>query len=797
MNRRLQLPALRVLIILTLCMAAPAATAQSVTAPVDFFGHELGADRVLARWDAIVDYFELLEGESDRIRVVNMGPSTQGHPFLLAVISSPENLANLDRIAEVSRLLADPRGLSDDEIAALVSEGRAVVAQSLGLHSSEVAGPQSGPAIAYDMLSRTDEETQRILDETVMLLFPNINPDGQIMVTDWYRETVDTEYEGSGLPFLYHVYAGHDNNRDGDFLNLVESEYLAQVMYREWKPQAYVDHHQMGPWGARMYVPPYSEPIRPGADPLQWRELSWYGAHIAYKLEEAGISGILNAGQYPGWGHYGWHWITPFHNITGMLTESASARLATPLYVHPDQLRGGARGWPEYEAQSNIPNLWEGGWWRVSDIVRQQVIAARAIQDMAARNRITVLQNMAHKARRQTERGAEGEVQAYVIPARQHDGPTAKHLVNTLLKSDIEIWHAESGFEMDGMHYDAGSFVVPAAQPKVGLVRNLLARTLYPDNTWTRSRDGAPLRPYDTSTHTMAEFMGVRVDNLPAPPEGEFRRLEGPVERGSAVAGNRVLLDGRHNASYHAVNLLLDAGVRVERVTADAASLRTGDFVVAGADGDLLEDVAAASGAEFRTIGAEPRMQRPELQRARVGMYKRYQGGNMDEGWTRLVLETFAFPYASVRDSEIRAGELRANYDVIILPHDYTISLMGETGGRFGPPPPVPAEYESGLDEDGVAALREFVEAGGTLVAIGRSSDFFRQRRPGGLRHARFGLRALLGQPGLRGDADRRRRALSSRRDVRGSRHPAERLARRRRAPVSQSGRDRRGSRRG
>ncbi len=319
-------------------VSVPAAAQSSITTPAEFFGHELGADNVLARWDRIVEYFGVLAGQSDRLHVMNMGPSTQGHPFLLVVISSPDNLSNLDRIAEISRTLADPRGHSEAEIQALVGEGRAVVAQTLGLHSTEVAGAQSGPAIAYDMVSRDDEETRRILDETVMLLFPNINPDGQIMVTDWYRETVGTDYEGTNLPFLYHVYAGHDNNRDGDYLNLVESEYIAQVLYREWKPQAYVDHHQMGSWGARMYVPPYSEPIRPGADPLQWRELSWYGSHIAYKLEEAGISGILNAGQYPGWGHYGWHWITPFHNITGMLTESASARLASPLFIHPDQL---------------------------------------------------------------------------------------------------------------------------------------------------------------------------------------------------------------------------------------------------------------------------------------------------------------------------------------------------------------------------------------------------------------------------------------------------------------------------
>ena len=725
MLRDLSISVLRGVLFAALVTTSSLAAAQAqVTAPAEFFGHELGADRQLARWDRIVEYFELLDHESDRLHVIDLGPSTQGNPFLLVIISSPENLANMDRIAAVGRLLADPRGMSETEIADLVGEGKAVVAQSLGLHATEVAGAQAGPAIAYDMVSRNDPETLRILDETVMLLLPCINPDGEIMVVDWYRDTVGTEYEGAGLPFLYHPYAGHDNNRDGDYLNLAESEYIAKVLYREWKPQAYVDHHQMGAYGARMYVPPYSEPIRPGADPLQWRELSWYGAHIAYKLEEHGVAGVLNAGQYPGWGHFGWHWITPFHNITGMLTESASANLATPLYVQPDQLRGGARGWPAHEAQSNIPNPWKGGWWRVSDIVNQQVIAARAIQDLAARNRETVLRNMANKALRQTQRGREAATKSYVIPLRQHDGPTAQRLVNTLLKSDVEIWEAQGAFDVDGMRYQAGTFVVPAAQPKTGLARNLLGRTLYPDNTWTRARDGSPLRPYDTSTHTMAEVMGVRVDELGVEVEGEFERLRGPTTLRHYASGDRLRLDGRHNASYQAVNLLLDEGVQVQRVDHAAGALGAGDFIVLGASPQVLEEVAAASGAEFAEVGAEPRVAQRDVERRRLAMYRRYQGGNMDEGWTRLMLEEFDFPYVSVRDVEIRAGNLRDKYDVIVLPHDRTSTLMGGDDSRFGPARPVPEEYQSGLGEEGVAALIEFVEAGGTLVAIGRSSNF-------------------------------------------------------------------------
>ena len=721
---------------------------DSITPPDEFFGHQLGADRILARWDRIVEYFELLEEESDRIQVSNLGPSTEGHPFLLVTITSPENLANLNRIAEISRTLADPRGVQEAQIKAMISEGKAVVSQSLGLHSTEVAGCQSGPEIAYDFVARNDEEALRILDETVLLLLPCINPDGQVWVTDWYRQWVGTEYEGAGLPWLYHTYSGHDNNRDGDFLNLVESTYIAKVLYREWTPQAYVDHHQMGGGGARMYVPPYSDPIRPYADPLMWRELSWYGAHIAYKLEEAGKAGIINAAQYPGWGHFGWHWITPFHNIAGMLTESASAQLATPVYVDPDQLSGGARQLPEYEAQSTMPNPWPGGWWRVRDIVEMQKIAAWALQDMAARNRETVLRNQYLKATRQTERGATSSTNAFVIPSTQHDPLTTVKMINTLMLSDVEIQIAESRFEAGNRLYDEGSFVVSLAQPKMGLIRNLLGQTFYPDNEWTRARDGSPLRPYDTSTHTMAEIMGVQVDPVGGAVTGDLRVLEAPIPvAGTVEESTYHVLDGQLNDSFRAVNLLLEQGGNVQRVTQTSGDLRPGDFIV-GASPTIVSEVARQTGVDFVATDSPSTEILNEVSTSRIGMYQRYGGGNMEEGWTRLVFEQFDFPYSSVMDAEIQAGDLNASYDVLVFPDDSWAAITGlpgtngggRGGGRGGNTPP---DYRSGIGTEGVQAIRDFVENGGTVVAMGGATDFAIRALDLGVRNALAGLDSM------------------------------------------------------
>ena len=699
---------------------------QPIPSPEAFFGFEMGADRKLARWDKLVEYYNLLGEASPRLHIVNMGESTLGNPFLVLFISSPENLARLEELRQINATLSDPRGVSEEDVKRAVEEGKAVVVQSFGLHSSEVAGSQTPAELTYDMVTRDDEEMLRILDNTIAIMIPCFNPDGEIMVTDWYNETVGTEYEGAGLPWLYHHYIGHDNNRDAFMQNTIESVYGAKIMFQDWIPQAYIDHHQMGAYGARLYVPPYAEPIRPDGDPLVWREMAWYGAHIAYKEEEAGRSGVVNAAVYSGWGHFGFHWITPFHNIAGMLTESASARLATPLYLHPDQLQGSRRGMPEYEEQTTFPNPWPGGWWRVRDIVEQQKIAALAALDIAARNRTTVLQTAYLKAMRQTERGRTGKPAAFIIPAAQHDPLTAAKMVNKLLGQGIEVQQSVGGLIHQGRMYGEGTYVVSMAQPKRGVIRWLLGRTFYPDNTYTRDRDGNPIRPYDMSTDNIAEYMGVRVDPVDGEIKAVLSKVTEMVEPAGQVAQGThgYVLDGRLNDSFHAVNLLWDANVDVRRADDPGGQVALGDFVVTDAPEALVADVARQTGVDFRALEADPSDESRPVTRPRIGMYQRYLGGNMDEGWTRLLLENFGFPYTTLRDAEIKADDLHDNYDVIILPADNLARMTGDrpAGGGAGfssrRPEAYPPEYRSGFGKEGVEALKAFVENGGTLMTF-------------------------------------------------------------------------------
>lgn len=712
-----------------------------VTAPATWFGHQMGADRKIARWDKIVQYFYQLQQESDRIQVIDLGPSTEGNPFLLAIISSPANLANLEQLRQVNLQITDPRGQSEAAIKELVKQGKAVILQSMSLHASEIGGTQMAPELAYDLLTGECEETQRILDNVIFLMVPCFNPDGQQMVTDWYERWVGTEYEGCSMPWLYHKYSGHDNNRDAFMQNLVETQYMGRLLLREWRPEAYQDHHHMGSYGARLYVSPYSEPVRPNADPLIWRELSWYGAHMAYKLEENGKTGVLNGAQFPGWGHFGFHWITNHHNIAGMLTESASAKLATPLYIQPSQLAGAdQKTLPEYAEQTNFPHPWEGGWWRLRDIVEQQKISAWALLDLAARNKETVLWNAYLKAKRQTERGAVDKVQAFVISSQQHDPLTARKLVQVLLNQGIEVQQATQAFQVGETVYPAGTFVVFPAQPKRGVIKALLERTIYPDNFWTRQPDGTTAM-LDSATDTVAEYMGVKVAAIEQSVCGTFhvvKDLDPAIGQVCSQAEYGYLLDARENDSYRAVNLLLQQGATVSRLSTAVCvgehHLPAGAFHVAGCQSHV-QAVAQETGVSF--IGLQQALAgcKQPMQPLRLGLYQRYYGGNADEGWTRLILEKFNFRYETVMDAAIKAGHLNEKYDVLLFPSDWKQVIVDITKPDKDNPrgaamflrwfgDTIPAEFKSGIGQEGVQALREFVKAGGRLVAMNNACDF-------------------------------------------------------------------------
>ena len=382
----------------------------------------------------------------------------------------------------------------------------------------------------------------------------------------------------------------------------------------------------------------------------------------------------------------------------------------------------------------NFPNPWPGGWWRLRDIVERQKVAAWALLDCMARNKETIVWDTYLKASRQTERGANGKPAAYAISAAQHDPLTRDKLINALLNQGIEVQRSAKGFtSADGMTYPPGSFYVTLAQPKMGLIRYLLGETHYPDNEWTRQQDGTPIRPYDMGQDVLAEYMGIKADPLDEAVKADLTKVTSAIVPAGRVTKGQAgyAIDGRLNDAFKAMNLLFDKNVPLRRVDAAGDGLRPGDFIVpASAPDAVVAEIARTTGVDFTALKAEPK-QAHDIRRMRIGMYQRYRGGNMDEGWTRWLFEQWAFQFKNVYDAEIKKGNLNANYDVFIFADDSTGTIVGEpsTGGRGGRgfssvPDTTPPEYRSGIGADGVEAIRDFVRKGGTLVTLGGATDF-------------------------------------------------------------------------
>jgi len=705
---------------------------KRILTPEEFYGHQIGADRKLARWDKIVEYFWHLDA-SPCVKVVELGKTTDGHPFLLAVISSPDNLKDLERIRETNWRLAHPKGLSEKEIDEMVSEGKAVVSMTMSVHASEIGGTQTSSELAHELATSSDPELVKIRENTVLLLIPSANPDGNMMVVDWYNKYLGTEYEGGPLPYLYNRYIGHDNNRDAFHITQVESKILTKFFFRDWYPQAQIDFHHMGSYGARFYIPPHMDPLFEFVDPLVWAEQQLYGGMMMLELEAAGKTGIETQATYPADGGPYWDESPVMHGICGMLTESASANLATPNYVHYQQL-GAGRGRPEYRTQMSFPHPWPGGWWRLRDVVEQQKIAAFAALKAAANMRERILKNMYLKAKRQIEAGSTKPPYAFIFSPKQHDTLVALKLLDKLHEAGVEVHRAETAFECEGSTYPKGTYVVFSSQIARPYIFKLMKQTFYHDGPWSRSSDGSPLAPYDYATSTLNEFWGVKVVAASEPLKGDFRSCASiRYPRGKVEASkDGYLLDPRINRCFAVVNALLKNGRQVYRVTQPVQGLPAGAFYVPEVEGQVeeLEQHAARHHLTFHAVKS-PDFERKPVRQLRIGLYKRYWGGNMQEGWIRWLFEQeYGFPYNTLLDSEVKAGSLAEKYDVLLFPSDAKCYITGEGieehNRKTNPKyvlPKYPPDYKSGIGKEGVEKTKEFVEAGGTIIAIGEATE--------------------------------------------------------------------------
>lgn len=666
-----------------------------VPSPRSVLGFTPGDDRTIAGWHAIADYFARLDHASERVLVQTLGQTTLKRPFIVAYISAPENIRDLAKYKEIQRELSDPRIVrSDSERDRLIREGKAIVAVSCSIHSTEIVASQMSMQLAYELAKAEDAETREILQNTILLLIPSANPDGVDIVADWYRKTLNTPYEGKEPPELYHHYAGHDDNRDWFMLNLQETKLVTRLFWKEWFPEIVYDIHQQGTTGSRFFVPPFYDPPNPHIAPLLLRQVGLLGHKIAADLQAAGFKGVITNALYDTWWHGGFRTAPYYHNSIGILTEAASARLMTPLSITPAQLSlSNTRGMRSaLTPATNFPDPWPGGSWRPRDIMNLELSAVRSVLSLAAKYRADYVRNFYELGRANVLAPlADGEPVAYLVPAGQGRDEAVAKMVSTLSEQGVEVFRLDSelhvltdtrsitragfppGFvpgdepnsRQPAMKHEdasfheapAGSYIVFSAQPTRSNVRALFEAQHYPDR---RGANNEAERPYDVAGWTLPMQMGVETLPLAAiKEEAAARRLT--LVRGEAEVRRDLGLPERRGTASPIVN--------------------------------------------------------PITRPLRLALYKSWTA-SMDEGWTRYVFDTFNVPYTTLLDKDAREGNLRAKYDVIILPSMRLREIV--EGNQPGSYPP---EFTGGITEEKVKNLTRFVEDGGTLICFDSAAE--------------------------------------------------------------------------
>jgi hypothetical protein len=699
----------------------PAFPNENVPRPESFLGFRPGDDYKLADYDQMLQYFRVVDEASDRVRVSEIGPSSMGKPMIMAVITSPENFERLDRYQDISRRLATARGLSEEQARALAEEGKAVIYIDSGLHATEVAHAQHSFELLYHLAADSSSQTREILDKVIVLLLPCVNPDGLDIVVDWYERNLGSAYETSPLPELYAKYVGHDNNRDWFMFTQTETQNVGRVIYHEWLPQIVYNHHQGVPFPARIFIPPFDGPMNPNIPPLVMRSIQLIGSSMAKAFAEEGKSGVVSRMVYSTWWNGGLRTAPYFHNMIGILTETALYKYATPKFYSaedlPEEFKDGTSAG---EPSTFYPHPWRGGWWRLRDAIDYMMTASLALLDVGARYKERWLYGIYQMGRESIEKGQTEAPYAFVIPSDQSDPKTAAKLVNTLRAGAVEAHRAESSFSADGVDYPAGSYVLLASQPFRPYLLDLLKPQKHPDQTLYPG--GPPKRPYDIAGWTLPLAMGVRAVEVASPFEADLELIgRAEVPRGGVEGSGRVyLLDPRVNDSFIAVNRLLTGGASVfrsgEPVGRGSDPWPAGTFLVTGGTSNM-SSLARELGLVVRAVsrvGGEG----VEIETPRVALYKSWVPSK-DEGWNRWLFEQFEFPYRSLHDAELRESGLDDRYDVIVIPAETSLEKLVQ-GREEGSVPP---EYAGGMGIEGVDKLREFVRAGGTLVCLDSASE--------------------------------------------------------------------------
>ncbi|HQX54754.1 MAG TPA: M14 family metallopeptidase [Pyrinomonadaceae bacterium] len=648
-----------------------------IPSPKSVLGFEPTDDKTIADWSQIVDYFGKLGKASPKVEVREVGRSTNGSPLIVAFISSADNIRNLEKYRRINAKLADPRTIKgESELAGLIRDGKTVVSISCSIHSTEIVASQMSMNLAYQLATATDAETKEILDDTILLLIPSSNPDGVKIVADWYRKTLGTKSEGTSPPELYHHYAGHDNNRDWFMLNLVETQAITKLYWQQWFPQFVYDVHQQGQNASRFIIPPFFDPPNPRVSPSILREVGLVGYKMAADLQANGVAGVATNSTYDTWWHGGFRSAPYYHNSIGILSEAASVSLMTPITVKKEDLARNrfTRGLPNLlETATNYPETWEGGLWRPVDIANIEMTASRSLLQMAAKFRPRYLRNFYDYGKANLVKQPD-EPQAYIISAGQPNAEAVARLIEILMAQGVDVYQMTKELwvkvtpNVDFHETPLGGYLVFVNQPQKNNILSLFEKQVYPHRLLP---NGEAEPPYDVAGWTLPLQMGVAYDAA-----WDIRDME------------------KDTATLK----------RLTNINQARAALGLNQ-----------------TGTPFKGV------KYPLRSTPQIALY-RGSTGSMDEGWTRLMLDTFGIAYRRLSDADARSGNFvcgqtmssggGVNCDAVILPAD-----SGNTIVKGLSPERYPAEFAGGIGDEGVDNLKKYVTEGGKLICFDDSCD--------------------------------------------------------------------------
>lgn len=693
-----------------------------ITTPESYLGYKPGADFHLMTYEEAIGYLEKIATETDMIQIMDMGPTSFGRRMKYAVISSAANMSKLEQYKDINKKLSLARGVALTEAEKLAEEGKAIIWIDVGLHASECSPSQHGVQLAYDILTENDRRA-RLIRENVIFLLVFANPDGMTMVSEWYTKHLGTPYEKSRMPALYQKYAGHDNNRDSFVANLQETQNMNRMTCQVWYPEILYNLHETAPFPARIWIPPYSEPMNPNQHPILVRSQNLIGSNMGKGFAEAGQPGAISRVHFDSWypGYVAQFMVG--HNTPCIMTETANFGYATPHFY---QLRDFPNAHQDLAKGVFYPDPWPGGWWRLSDAVAYNLTASKSVLEVAAKYKFEFLFNKWKMATDVMGRFATEAPYGWIFSADQRDLHSVTLILNRCILNGVEVYEAEETFEHNGISYPKGSWVIPTSQPFGLFLKHIFEKQDYPDlkkypHLWQaivgQSGTGkAPISAYDGAGWTIPIQVGADYQAMSSVLDVKTTKVDKVAAPAGRISGGgaHYVFSHADNAGFIAVNRILKKGGRISTALSDFTLNRQkypkGTFIVEANSipGQAIKDIAADLHLDIQ--GGRAQVKTKKLSGNRIALFRSWQA-NMDAGWIHMLFDRFEFPYHLLGDAEVRVGRLKDRFDVIILPDQRASSIIN--GYRKGTIPP---DYVGGITLEGVGNLKKFVQAGGILV---------------------------------------------------------------------------------